>query len=260
MNKVGDRFEVTKDKWESGFSKGSIIEIYKDAHKDAPLFKLVSGSCDYTNADGMLGAWADFDGLRELSSAAITLRPGDYVSLREVKTDEEYDAVRDAFLAAGCKVTRHNCGMDAEGRVDWDFLGWDVSANILNRWDCGCETAGARLLTIAQVLGTATVEWDGTGLPPVGSVIKINTTSHRYRDHNGECVTVIAILKDPEDDMDFIVAMNDTAGYVAMRPSAFEPFNAERQRLTEELQQSANLKPKAAARVIAAGYRKEVVK
>lgn len=249
--KAGDKFTAMRDSFGGGYRKGDVLVLREDDQSAFPFF--------HNETTGNT-ACCELQFVRKISEAAITLRPGDYVSLREVKTDEEYDAVRDAFLAAGCPVGKSKAGMNAKERAGWKFVGWDSDAGLLNRWSMDHHPGSKRLLTIAQVLGTDVVEWDGTGLPSVGSVIKINTSSHRYKDHNGECVKVIAILKDPDDDADFIVAMNDTAGYVAMRPSAFEPVRTEQQRLIAQLQHDASLKPKAAARVIAAGYRKEVAK
>lgn len=244
---AGDKFVINNNRtFFHCFAVGDEVTLIDFKNGSSPFFERgMDGMRQYVSAE-------------DVTPLRVALRPGDYVDTKGMN-DEEYHAVARAFMAAGAERDEYRENYRPNGI--FQLFGWEAESNGLAHWNCADNFGdNPRLLTIAQVLGTATAEWDGAGLPPVGSVIKINTTSHRYRDHNGECVTVIAILKDPEDDMDFIVAMNDTAGYVAMRPSAFEPFNAEQQRLTEELQQAANIKPKQAERVIAAGYRKEVVK
>jgi hypothetical protein len=66
--KIGDRFVVVCDG--DIFHKGSIIYLYKHAgSRRAPLFKLVSGGCQFDNADGEPGAWFSWRNVKPLGKA-----------------------------------------------------------------------------------------------------------------------------------------------------------------------------------------------
>lgn len=250
--KAGDKFTAMRDSFGGGYRKGDVLVLREDDQSAFPFF--------HNETTGNT-ACCDLQFVRKISEAAITLRPGDYVSLREVKTDEEYDAVRDAFLAAGCPVGKSQAGMNAKERAGWKFVGWDSDAGLLNRWSVDHHPGSKRLLTIAQVLGTATVEWDGTGLPSVGSMVELhNEPGYRIEyGHEiiGKNVKVAGFVKSGSVD---IAVIEFDAGMYCFRTDMLRPVRTEQQRLTDELQKAANLKPKQAERVIAAGYRKEVVK
>ncbi len=250
MFKIGEIYEVSNAMNGGSFSEFAVVDVVSQG--GGPLCRLLSGKCEYNNAPGdEPGAWIDGAHLRPL-----TLRRGDYVACTDIKTDAEYDAVRDAFIAAGCEVDRHKSGVDARGRVDWDFFGWDSAANVLNRWGKSCKSAGARLLTPALVLSTVRAaeakEWDGAGLPPAGTKCE---ATWGVKD-----VWLQSIVLDENGSFSYFwngkwnIPDYDDGHNVEFRKPATEEH-----RLSEQLQSDAGLKPKAAARVIAAGYRKAVV-
>lgn len=77
--KVGDRFEVVDIDGMDGFTKGSIIDLYRDDNSDEPLFKLVSGHTKYMHADG---------------------KPGAYIKLERIKPTKEHVKMTDKILEA----------------------------------------------------------------------------------------------------------------------------------------------------------------
>lgn len=55
--KVGDRGVVNEDSFDNAFSKGSLVQLYRDNGSRLPLFKLIKGSSSYDHADGQPGAF-----------------------------------------------------------------------------------------------------------------------------------------------------------------------------------------------------------
>jgi len=51
---------------ESTFSVGSIVSLFRDDKTSQPLFKLISGHCDFTIADGEPGAYMSINDLQEI--------------------------------------------------------------------------------------------------------------------------------------------------------------------------------------------------
>ena len=50
----GKRYVITRN---GTFSKGSVVELYRDDGTVAPLFKLIHGRCEFKRADGYDGAF-----------------------------------------------------------------------------------------------------------------------------------------------------------------------------------------------------------
>lgn len=250
MFKIGEIYEVSNADNGGGFSEFAVVEVISQERN--PLCKLLSGKCEYNNAPGdEPGAWINGKFLRPL-----TLMAGDYVACADIATDAEYDAVRDAFIAAGCEVSEYKAGVDALGRGGWDFFGWDHSANVLNRWDKSCKGAGARLMTPALVLSTVRApeakEWGGVGLPPVGTKCEAIWGVKN--------VWLPSIVLDEKGSFSYFWNGKwNIPDYDDGHNAEFRKPATEEHRLAEQLQSDAGLKPKAAARVIAAGYRKAVV-
>ena len=86
-----------------------------------------------------------------MDTEPITLRPGDYVLTADIKDEEEFIAVRDAFVKAGAK--KGVCWPHENEDGIWPIFGWDVARGETNRWH-EHNKLGLRQLTVAQALGT----------------------------------------------------------------------------------------------------------
>ena len=253
MFKIGEIYEVSEAMNGGGFSEFAVVEVVSQERN--PLCKLLSGKCEYNHAPGNEpGAWIDGKFLRPL-----TLMAGDYVACADIATDAEYDAVRAAFIAAGAEISAYDYALGAESRGDWKYFGWNVPQNCIDRWNAGCVLVGAnRLMTPALVLSTVRApeakEWDGVGLPPVGTKCEYAGFGGRIERGVITChvtlgdKSIMAFIQYPEGGYDCSADVKK-----------FRPVRTEEHRLAEQLQSDAGLKPKDAARVIAAGYRKAVV-
>ncbi len=111
----------------------------------------------------------------------ITLQPGDYVHTSGL-AEFYYRRVAEAFMAAGAKQGEYP---NLNDLCDCPRFGWAKGTDRLYHGDTAFEDG--RRLTVAQVLGATnakppepaepeagvpiepSVEWDGEGLPPVGT-------------------------------------------------------------------------------------------
>lgn len=59
--KLGDKFVLVET---SEFRVDSVVSLFRDDESCAPLFKLVSGFCDWDNCNGEPGAWEYWSNLK----------------------------------------------------------------------------------------------------------------------------------------------------------------------------------------------------
>lgn len=91
--KVGDRFEILTD--EEVFTAESIVELFRDDGSPSPLFKLVSGECDFNNCDGEKGAYASIYSVKPIKKGVndMTIKTNDKVKFSDAaKHPKSYDA------------------------------------------------------------------------------------------------------------------------------------------------------------------------
>lgn len=91
--KVGDRFEVLTGS--EAFTAESIVELFRDDGSPAPLFKLVSGECDFKNCNREKGAYESLDSVRPMKKEAnnMTIKTNDKVKFSDAaKGLKSYDA------------------------------------------------------------------------------------------------------------------------------------------------------------------------
>lgn len=104
--KIGDRFEAIES---PSFSKGSIVELFRDDGTDCPLFKLILGDCRFDCCDGEAGAYAKLDRLKKIEETTqeepVTLRSklttDTPVLITEGASLEEYSQIYKILSEAG---------------------------------------------------------------------------------------------------------------------------------------------------------------
>ena len=94
--KAGDLFEVVGS--DAGtFSPGSKIELYRDDATDAPLFKLITGECNFKLVDEEYGAYITLDFIKPLQKKGENVKlkyklwvEGNSVSFQVLDMDERF--------------------------------------------------------------------------------------------------------------------------------------------------------------------------
>lgn len=232
--KVGDKFQRIGDRVSFGNHKpGDLLTLKKDDGSNAPFFENESSG-------GMA-----FCLLSDLIPLSFRIQPGDYIDTTGFDESQRREVVQ-GFLDAGAP--------EGEGmrysNMSWHFIGWSNTGVFYCEDDAFKQAGFTRQITLSQLLGTskqAPTEWNGEGLPPVGTKCEA-TWGAKWEWHK-------AFILDSNSFAFFSEILGQwfidpTEGAEFRKPLSGDAL------LAEQLQRDANIKPKAAARVIAAGYRK----
>lgn len=145
--RVGDRFRVTNR--DAVFAVGSIIELQRDDSSDSPLFRLVTGECQYNNA------WLDGKKV-----------PGAYECLHYVTKIEEAPVTKFIIAVSGTDIT--------EGR---EYPIYNRGAHEYFKDDVGHERlVSVQLRRGARYASTDPISHDRHGFKPGD---RVECTKHR---------------------------------------------------------------------------------
>lgn len=118
--KVGDRFRVVRDPDDpANFAVGSVVELFRDDGMIDPLFRMVSGSCKYNNADGEPGAYLPLSCVEPLPKPTRFV-PGE-TTLRDGTPARIYAVYEDRIHGANRNPT-NGC---------WEMCEWGASGDLI---------------------------------------------------------------------------------------------------------------------------------
>lgn len=112
----GQRFVVTDNSRDGAFGKGSVVELYKDDGTDFPLFKLITGACNYRHVDGADGAYLHLDKVKPLAGRqGLQMK---YFVLEPEGNDIYAQASREALLHYAKVIA------EADSELATELLAW----------------------------------------------------------------------------------------------------------------------------------------